>query len=206
MRFPSEVITGTYLGLDLGQRRDYTALAVVRTATVYLGQEKVAYNFVKRDELRVIHLARFELGYPYTDLPAALRGVIRQLDLSEPATLAVDATGPGLPVVEVIRRSGLYANVLSAMITGGSSSGTKSNNGVYSIARKELLSDLRVAIESRKLKTVPRLPLNDELRAELRTLEAESAAHSRVHDDLVFAVALALWAAKVRAPARPRAA
>lgn len=200
MRFPSEAITGTYLGLDLGQRRDYTALAVVQAARVYLGQEKFAYNLVTRDEFRIVHLARFELGHPYTGLPGVIGDVIRSINASDAVPLAVDATGPGLPVIEVLSRSGLRANLLPAMITGGASSSSKSVNGVYTIARKELLSTLRVAIETRRLKVPSRLPLKDEFAAELRTLEAESAAHSRAHDDLVFAVALALWAVKIRNP------
>ena len=200
MRFPTETTKGAFIGLDLGQRRDFTAIAVVAVTDVILGQEPVAYNFIRRSELRIVHLARIPLGSPYSGLPPVLHRVVdqtRQLANAKP-TLAVDATGPGTPVVEMIRNAGLDASLLPALITGGESSGRKPVNGVYSIARRDLLSILRVAIETGRLKGAPTLALKDELLSELRTLEAESAYHARDHDDLVFAVALALWAAKIR--------
>lgn len=200
MRFPSETTKGAFLGLDLGQRRDYTAIAAIAVTDVILGQEPVAYNFIRRTELRIVHLARIPLGSPYSELPSVLHRVVDQTRhfANAKPTLAVDATGPGTPVIEMIRNAGLDSSLLPAIITGGESSARKPVNGVYSVARKDLLSILRVAIETGRLKGAPSMPLKDELLAELRTLEAESASHARNHDDLVFAVALALWAAKIR--------
>ncbi len=195
MRFPYEEIRAIYIGLDLGQRRDYTALAVLAVTDIFLGREKVRYNLVKHTEYRILHLERFDLGTPYTSLPSSLRDVALRARQLGKVAIAVDATGPGLPVVEIIREAQLPANVLAVMITGAVSSASGSKNGFYNIARKELLSKLRVAIETRKLKTNERLPLKDELRAELQNLQVESASHARAHDDLVFAIALALWAA-----------
>ncbi len=200
MRFPTETTKGAFLGLDLGQRRDFTAIAVVAVTDVILGQEKFAYNFIRRTELRILHLARIPLGKPYSELPPVLHNVVdqtRRIAKPQP-TLAVDATGPGTPVVEMIRNAGLDSSLLPALITGGETSSRKPVQGFYSIARTDLLSTLRVAIETGRLKGAPSLALKDEFLSELRTLQAESASHTRNHDDLVFAVALALWAAKTR--------
>lgn len=174
MRFPSETIRANLVGLDLGQRRDHTAIAVIAWTNLILGRDPVDYNFVRRTEYRIVHLERVPLGSPYSGLPAVLHDVI---DLARPTgdvTLAIDATGPGMPVVDMIRNAGLGASLLPAVITGGGASSRKPTGGVYSIARKELLSILRVAIETGRLKAAQDLDMRDDLLAELRTLEPVS--------------------------------
>ncbi len=190
-------ILGNYIGLDLGQRRDYTAVAAINVIETIIGREPVRYAPIVERLFRVTHLTRLDIGTPYTELPGMLRSVIGAASSSGDVTLAVDATGPGMPVVDIIRDAGLNAAVYPAMITGGEGDGS-SKSGVYSIPRKTLLTKLRVAMERRDLKVSPRLPLCGELQSEIRTLHHESSAHSRHHDDLVFAVALALWVANIR--------
>ena len=188
---------GCFIGLDLGQRRDYTAAAAVSVTETMLGREPVRHAPIVERQFRVVNLARFDIGTPYTDLPDMLRGLIGAASIHGDITLAVDATGPGAPVVEIIRDACLRAHVLPATITGGDGEGS-SKSGVYTVPRKTLLTKLRVAMERRAIKVSPRLNLCAELQAEIRTLQYESAAHARHHDDLVFAVALALWGAGIR--------
>ena len=188
---------GNYIGLDLGQRRDYTAVAAVTVVESMLGRDPVKFAPILERQFRVTHLTRLDIGTPYTDLPVMLRSLIGAASIHGDITLAVDATGPGLPVVDMLRDAGLRASLLPAMITGGDGEGS-SKSGVYSIPRKTLLTKLRVAMERRDLKVSPRLNLCGELQAEIRTLQYESSAHARHHDDLVFAVSLALWAANIR--------
>ncbi len=104
-------------------------------------------------------------------------------------------------MADLLRNAQLPASVLPVIITGGNGNSKVPKKGVYTVPRKDLLSLLRIAIESGRLKASRHLALRDEFLAELATIEAESASHTRNHDDLVFAVALALWAASIRYPA-----
>ncbi len=194
-------ITNNFIGLDLGQRRDHTALAVFSAVEWIVGRDPVTYSWIKHQEFRISHLDRIPLGVPYTKVPGMVRERVIEANLTAKVTIAVDASGPGLPVADLLRHSDLPASVLPVIITGGSGNSKVPNKGVYTIPRKDILTLLRIAIESRRLKAPRNLAMRDEFLDELANLGAESSSHTRDHDDLVFAVALALWAATVRDPA-----
>src|SRR5688500_677185 len=88
------------VGVDIGQRRDPTAIAVVE-------QEK------RRDtETHHIarHLERLPLGSPYpvvAERIAALVGGVHAVTSGKTPTLYVDATGVGTPIVDVLKASGV---------------------------------------------------------------------------------------------------
>jgi hypothetical protein len=195
-----ETVTHTYLGLDLGQRRDHSALAVVDAVRVNSFEcDPVTRAFKSRETLRVVHLARFPLGTPYTGLPAKVKRALA--GQTTPASLAIDAGGPGLPVVDIFRHAKTGVSILPAMITA---SGTTARpvNGVYSIARNTLLTLLRVGLETGKCRIANDLALKSEFVDELAGMGDDGSEH----DDMVFAVALAVWAATIRAPAFYRSA
>jgi hypothetical protein len=93
-----------YVGLDLGQRRDFTALAVVEKS----GRE-----------LTVMHLERMELGTPYPRVVERVCGVMGDARLAGGARLVVDATGVGAPVVDLLRAAGMVGKMTAVTITGG---------------------------------------------------------------------------------------
>jgi hypothetical protein len=66
-----------YLGLDLGQRRDPSAIAVVEKTLV----------------MRVRHLERFRLGTLYPDVVERVREITQHRELAGNCALAVDSTG-----------------------------------------------------------------------------------------------------------------
>ena len=77
--------------------------------------------------------------------------------------------------------------------------GKTMKNGYYTIGRNTLLSFLRIGLESRILRFAAALKLRPELTAELTSL-AVSPHRTAAHDDLAFAIALAIWAARTRNP------
>src|SRR4051794_37761942 len=89
------------VGLDLGQAADLTALAVVeRTPTGYAGT----------------YLARTR-GRPYPEIVAKVADLMRRPPLAGSSRLAVDATGVGRPVMDMLRGAGL--DPFAVTITGG---------------------------------------------------------------------------------------
>jgi len=192
-------VTHNFIGLDLGQRRDHTALAVLSSVEWIVGRDPVTYNWVKHREFRITQLDRIPLGVPYTHVPGLVRQRVLEATRTAKVTIAVDASGPGLPVADLIRHADLPASILPAIITGGGNSKVPIK-GIYYVPRKELVTLLRIAVESRRMKASRSLAMRDEFRDELDNLGAESSSDTRGHDDLIFAVALALWAATIRDP------
>ena len=82
-----------FLGLDLGQKQDPAALAVVE----------------KTPELRLMvrYVERAPLGTPYPRVVDWVRQVATNRQIAGRCELAVDATGVGNPVVEMLRAAGL---------------------------------------------------------------------------------------------------
>jgi hypothetical protein len=195
-----------YVGLDLGQAQDPTAICVL---------EKLEDN--DKTPLHVRHLERPELGTYYLDIVERVKELIRDPALTETTynwhtdrnetrtpELVIDATGVGRPVVDMIRREGLsFAPVL---ITGGDIE--HHDNGFYKVPKRNLVSAVQLALQSGRLKIAEELALAETLRKELLNFRIKvniSTAHDSYeawregdHDDLVLATALAAWRAMRR--------
>ncbi|CAN5484107.1 hypothetical protein BH20ACI3_BH20ACI3_39740 [soil metagenome] len=96
-----------FVGLDLGQARDYSALAVLEVE-----------GFGLHTILRVRHLQRWKLGTSYPQICDETCILLHRAPLQS-APLIVDATGVGRPVVDLFKPR-LGARLNAAMITGGS--------------------------------------------------------------------------------------
>jgi hypothetical protein len=176
-----------FLGIDLGQRQDPTALALVRRVESGLG---------------VVGLERVPLGTPYPEVVARLARLTNQLDLLRRTKVVVDATGVGAPVVEAMRRGGLNAEITAVTITGGDK---ERHTGLdYHVPKQDLMTQLQVLLEKRELKISRALPEAGALVKELVNMQARPGARGRLrvaaegmgeHDDLVMALALAVWRA-----------
>lgn len=191
-----------YAGLDLGQRRDHSALAVVeRRDAVSAHQAPVLEAMVVR------HLERVPLGTPYPRVVARVREVLRDGELRGQCALAVDGTGVGAPVVEMLRTAQLGCEVSAVTITGGerahSSYGAAGLS--WSVPKQDLLAGVQVLLEKEELKIARGMREAGALVKELLSVQARQMGDEgrlRVgadgfgeHDDLVIALALACWRA-----------
>jgi hypothetical protein len=201
-----------FLGLDLGKVKDYTALVILERHGE--GQEA---SFHAR------HLQRYALGTSY---PAIVADVIEKLHLAPLAgrelSLAVDETGVGAPVVdlfrEALKRSGVLASSVFGTqnqypsgnvrlkpihITGGAT--INHDRGVTYVPKRDLVSAVQVALQTERLKIASGLSEAATLVRELENFQVKitdaandtyGAWREGAHDDLVLAVALALWVGK----------
>ena len=100
-----------YVGLDLGQRHDPTAIAIVERLELAQAWQATAFP-----DLRVRHLERVALGTPYPAVVARVREIVRKIGA---CVLVVDGTGVGAPVVDMLRAAGLGCEITAVTITGG---------------------------------------------------------------------------------------
>jgi uncharacterized protein (DUF433 family) len=129
--------------------------------------------------------------------------------------MAIDATGGGGPVVEVVRRRNRFGDTLLPVTITSGHAESRLANGFYGVPKIDLIAGLQLALESRSLLISGKIcPFTrDQLREFLgmRTTltaggrEAWSSGHAADnHDDLVMATALAWWALKKREDRLPR--
>lgn len=188
-----------FVGLDLGQAQDYTALAVLER----LGVCPATRSAGPRPAYALRHLQRYQLGTSYLEV---VRGVVRLLNTPpiDRGVLVVDQTGVGRPVVDMIaaqlhgRVNGLFVPVT---ITAGHEV-TLGDQGGLRVPKKELVGVLQVLLQSRRLRVARGLPdaqiLVKELenfRVKITTAGNESfeAWREGQHDDLVLATGLAAF-------------
>ena len=203
-----------FLGLDLGQQADPTAIAILDRLEGPETQKTEVWKTIKADarrtgEIRVQltepGLASFRCGYLErlrlgTSYPVVADHVLALLDtepLKGQTQLVVDATGVGRPVVDMLLQRGLKPTAIT--ITGGDS--VTYDRG-WRVPARDLIGSVQVLLQTDRLKFsagIPAVPqLVQELlsfRVKINPLTAHDSYGNREgqHDDMVFAVAVAAW-------------
>ena len=198
-QFPKPPSDRRYLfGLDLGQSQDYSALVIIERSVIVCGpRDPISYAYPSKLRWVVRHVKRFALGTPYTEVTNAVAELLRHPSIDAPATLAVDATGVGAPVVELLKAAlkGLpgerQRRLCGVTITSGESA--SSNGNALRVPRDHLIAGLEVKLQSGQLLIGDTVHNADKLIEELCAFKRKPSASSKIHDDLVFATALALW-------------
>ena len=183
------------LGLDLGQARDYSALAILER--VWKPHPDGAGRLEAHYALR--HLQRWPLHTSYTAVAADLAKLVCLPPLQWPV-LVIDQTGVGQAVVDFLAEKQLAAALERVVITSGQQI-SRSACGNWHVPKKKLITCLLGLLKSRRLQlaAVPERPaLIQELlafRVKITAAANETfeAWRERDHDDLVLAVALAVW-------------
>jgi phage FluMu gp28-like protein len=158
-----------YVGVDLGQKRDHTAIAVVE----------------RREFLLVRHVERVALGTPYPLVVAHLREMVSRQELRGRSALAVDGTGLGGPVVDMLRGAGLGCEITAVTISGGERE-RKSSGLSVSVPKRDLIAGVQVALENGDLRIARSLkelgPLVREL-VDVRVTSGAGAGKVRIGAD-----------------------
>jgi hypothetical protein len=186
-----------YVGLDLGQAADFTALAVLEVANTKEGER----------ELHLRHLVRYPLRTTYTAIADGVVALVEKLRdlalLRDEPSLLVDNTGVGRAVTDVLRVKGLRFKAVT--LTGGSQV-MRGDAGEYRVPKADVVDALVVPFQAGTLKVARGLELWPTLRTELLNFRRKinpATAHASYehwresdHDDLVLAAALAAWGAQ----------
>ncbi|MBF0154395.1 MAG: hypothetical protein HQL64_11705 [Magnetococcales bacterium] len=177
------------VGLDLGQSSDYTALTIIERLH---GSKPQAYD------LR--HIERFPLGTSYPDQVARVKELVSRAPLKHNATLVVDQTGVGRPVVDMLRQAGLPVTVVAIIIHGGDTVGEEKNQ--FRVPKRDLVGSLQVLLQSKRLRVAEGLKeaailvkelLNFKVNISVAGHDSYEAWREGVHDDMVLSTAMACW-------------
>ena len=190
-----------FIGLDLGQTRNYTAMAVIErrwhqaTVNEFIQSGSRGYNGEYR--YRVVGLDRCSLGTPYPAVVDWVKARLREYPTANIQSLVVDATGVGSAVVDLLKRAKLGINLIGTVVTGNQAvpvgAGNSTAAGYYTVSRTELLTGLQVAIQTQQVSVVMSACREWEaLSRELVLLRLEGK-RAGVQDDLAFALSLAVW-------------
>ena len=189
-----------YVGLDIGQTRNYTAMAVLEKKYYHASiNEFIASGgagFQGEWRHRVVGLDRCSLGTPYPEVVAWVERMLAKY-AQHSITLIVDATGVGSAVVDLLRAARMNISLIGTVITGNHAvppgSGGRTPAGYQTVSRTELLTALQVAVQTKKL-TISKSECREweALTRELVLLRMEGK-RAGVQDDLAFALGLSVW-------------
>jgi hypothetical protein len=172
-----------YIGVDLGQRADFTAFAVVEREEAPRPWMVPLYR-----GLNVRWLERLPLGTPYTAVARRAEEIAGKL--YPRCEMAIDATGLGAPVVDLLK-NGTMRELAPVVITGGGKS--HSSGGRFYVPKRDLVAGLQLLLEKEELRIASKLREARALAREL--IDMRMNGTQETHDDLVLAVALASWQA-----------
>jgi hypothetical protein len=182
-------MTSFFVGLDLAQPQESTALAVLARQVVS-----------KQTTYAVRHMKRWPPGTPYPHMAQEVSALLGSRELRG-CRLVVDQTAVGRAVASMFRTA-CAVTVLPVLISAGHAV-TRGEAGVLHVPKKELVGTLQVLLQTRRLKVASGLPLAEALSREMASFrwavklsggEEDLSWREREYDDLVLAVALAAWA------------
>jgi Terminase RNaseH-like domain len=171
------------VGVDLGQTADYTAITILEE------RERGSYDVRYLERLR---------NTPYPSIVRRLDHLVKRLP--EKPSMAVDATGVGRPVIDMIRDAHLQAHVYAITLTGGDA--VTQDGMERHVPKRDVASTIAVLLQTGRLRigrglreseTLLRELINFRVKISLSGHDTYEAWREQEHDDLVLAVGLAAW-------------
>ncbi len=143
-----------YVGLDLGQRRDHAAIAVVERLDVVR-----AFQAPRFEAMVVRYVERILLGTPYPRIVSKARDLVSAPELQGNCKLIVDASGVGVPVVDMLRHARLGCEMTPIGITGGEHAHQHYANGspYWTVPRQDLIAGVHLLLEQDELRIAPEM-------------------------------------------------
>jgi hypothetical protein len=194
------------IGVDLGQRRDHSAIAVVERVrhVARIAPYSLYAPSPSPDQWIVRHLERMPLGTPYTAVAVRIVELTHNPKLARGCRLVVDATGVGMPVIDMLRAAGPGCALAPVWITGGQSE--HFDGKLWHVPKLELLARLQTLLETKRLRILRGMRESGTLVRELVHVQSArrpggalkiGAQGADEHDDLTLAVALAVWSSRL---------
>ncbi len=193
-----------YVGVDLGQKRDPTAIVVTELVEEWPEPDPWTPRHLRRPRqsyYAVRFLTRLPLGTPYTQVVDQLQEIVARIKERAPKAfvrVVLDATGVGQPVLDLVRER-LKDVAVTGVILGA---GERAELGLPEarVGKAYLVSRLQVLLQTGRLR-LPRTPeglalveelLNFEIRVDQAGQDRYGAFKVGTHDDLVVALGLSV--------------
>lgn len=188
-----------YMGLDLGQMHDPSAICCLRRTRIreYYGHPHHPRRRLKSEVFEVGFLERLPLGMRYPTIVSHVAGLLRRPIWANNVSLSIDKTGVGAPVADLFSAAGIHFS--GVVITGGDNENRDGNT--YRVPKLKLISQLQALLHSGSLKIQKELTDAEALVRELQDFRVNFSDSGRMqfgaregkHDDLVLALAIAVW-------------
>jgi hypothetical protein len=200
-----------YVGIDLGQAADPSALVVLEHTTQMLPPAGTVRP-TRETFLHCRWLQRWPLGTSYTAIAADVVDLVAGPPLAG-CQIVLDASGCGRPVYDLfkdlLRKRRLTNGLHGVVITGGMAESFE--NGFHRVSKAILISGLQVFLGQRRLQFAAELPDVDVLIREMQNYRTRITASSNEvfaaregeHDDLLLALAIGAWYAERHPPTPP---
>jgi phage FluMu gp28-like protein len=162
-----------YAGVDFGKHKDYSTVAVVKR---------------ENQNIQLAYLHEFELGTAYANIINHLAKAQQKFNLQK---VIVDQTGMGEPILDELKAQG-FTNVQGLTFTVKT--------------KEELLTTLKILMEQKRLK----LPYHRRLCQQINEQQFEYSRTGHLlyshpegsHDDMLWALSMAVWAATRETPSK----
>lgn len=196
-----------FAGVDIGQAHDPTAVCILEEkypeippgtwgSNVAVLQRRVKEY---KAPLQVRHLERLPLQTSYPAQVDYVRSLLARPPLQQPATF-IDYTGVGRPVFDLFLKARM-ARVYGVSITAGNEVHRKERG--WSVPKQILMSKLQALLHTEQLKIAAGIADAPVLLREMKDFRVQFSsagnalfnAREGAHDDLVLAVALAVFGA-----------
>jgi hypothetical protein len=146
-----------------------------------------------------VNIARLALGTPYPAIVVHVMDMLSRPRFRGKSELVVDATGVGRAVLDLFNGYGITP--IGVLITGGTA--TTRDGPMWHVPKINLVSRLQALLHDERLHIHKDIPDATALVSELQNFRAEYSesgyirfnARSGKHEDLVLALAIALWRA-----------
>jgi hypothetical protein len=198
--------TKFYMGVDLGQQQDPSAIAVLRRVRELVRQGDGPWREAKPTVLQLGFLERIPLGTPYPGIVTYIAGLLQRPVWAGNIQLAIDQTGVGRPVADIFRSRGL--SFTGVNITSGLDARLDGNEAF--VPKTTLVSLVQALIHEERLHLHSELGAAPDLRHELESFQVRYTDGGRMtfgasgnnHDDMVLALAIAAWRSTMKEPIR----
>jgi hypothetical protein len=195
-----EESTRFFMGVDLGQSHDPTAIAVVRRHRVieWYGNPKHPLQRLKSEVFQTGYLERIRLGTTYVAIVGHVARLLQRGIWAGNIDLSIDRTGVGRPVSDLFDAAGIPFTGVT--ITGGNSEIRVAHDD-YRVPKLQLVSQLQALLHSGTLQIQKQLFDAEVLVRELQDFRVSFSDSGRMvfgaregrNDDLVLALAIAVW-------------
>lgn len=194
-----------FLGLDLGQTTDPSAL--IGLEKVWRPKDSAIPNGEQESHYTLRGCKRWPLGTKYTAIVADVISAVAKEPLAG-CTLGIDGTGVGRPVVDLFTDAKPDATLQPVLITSGHK--VNRDGGYWHIPKRELVAAIQCVLQSGRLAIPKNLGESSTLVEELKNFRAKITTNNNEqfegdwragqHDDLVLALAIAIWLGERQKP------
>jgi hypothetical protein len=187
----------TYIGLDLGQASDPSAITVIESP-VWVGEGDeydlsrrgyfvnagwnapgaLPVEYITRAIISGAHeppilqmrgLKRYMLGTPYPKIVEDVVNLMRLQRFPKHTALCIDRTGVGAPVFDMFVAAGLEP--IGINITGGDQ--VHEDGNLYRVPKRDLVGAVQSLLQHQRIKFAERLPELATLKAELKNFRVK---------------------------------